>query len=121
MEKLLIVKPDFGASTKLIYQKFDEFLKTDNQNYSEQMINAIACHGEYKKYLHNDLEFITTRIYPEVQSILKIMREKCDYAMMSGSGPTCFAFGSDDTINFLYDTFKRRYKDVIVTSFKHKD
>lgn len=117
-EKLLIVKPDFGASTKLIYQKFDEIIKTDEQNYTEQMIKAIEVQDDYKKYLYNDLEFITTRIYPEVQSILNSMRERCEYAMMSGSGPTCFAFGSDEIINLLYDIFKLKYRDIFITSFK---
>jgi 4-diphosphocytidyl-2-C-methyl-D-erythritol kinase len=118
MENILIVKPDFGASTKLIYQKFDEVIRTDSQNYTEQMIRALEGHGDYKKYLHNDLELVTTNIYPEVQSILNIMGEKCEYAMMSGSGPTCFAFGSDDIINLLYNTFKEKYEDVFITSFK---
>lgn len=121
MEKILIVKPDFGASTKLIYQKFDEFIKTDNQNYSELMIKAIEDQGDYRRYLHNDLELVTTKLYPEVQSILNIMGEKCEFSMMSGSGPTCFAFGSDYMINLLYNTFKVKYEDVFITSFKHKD
>lgn len=119
MENILIVKPDFGASTKLIYQKFDEVIRTDSQNYTEKMIKSIEVHGDYKKYLHNDLESVTTIIYPEVQSILNVMGEKCEYAMMSGSGPTCFAFGSDDIINLLYITFKEKYEDVFITSFKH--
>lgn len=119
-EKILIVKPDFGASTKLIYQKFDEVIKTDKQNYTDLMIKAFEGQDDYKKYLHNDLELVTTKIYPEVQSILNCMIEKCEFAMMSGSGPTCFAFGSDDMINLLYNTFKAKYKDVFITTFKHK-
>lgn len=118
MEKLLIVKPNFGASTKLIYQKFDEVYQKNTTNYTEQMIKSIEIAGDYKKYLHNDLELVTTKLYPEVQLILDIMSEKCEYAMMSGSGPTCFAFGNDYIINLLYDTFKEKYDDVYITSFK---
>ncbi len=118
MEKLLIVKPDFGASTRLIYQKFDEVLKENAPNYTELMIKSIESNSDYKKYLHNDLEKVTTKLYPEVHSILEKMLEKCDYALMSGSGPTCFAFGSDDVINLLYDSFKAKYDDVYTTSFK---
>lgn len=117
-EKLLVVKPNFGASTKLIYQEFDKVKKEDGENYTEQMINSIENLGDYKKYLHNDLELITTKLHTEVQSILDKMREKCKYAMMSGSGPTCFAFGNDDIINLLYDIFKEKYVDVYITSFK---
>ncbi|KAF0091089.1 MAG: 4-diphosphocytidyl-2-C-methyl-D-erythritol kinase [Fusobacteria bacterium] len=118
MEKLLVVKPDFGASTKLIYQKFDEIFMGNAPNYTDQMIKSIENHGDYKKYLYNDLEMITTKLYPEVQSILDTMGEKCEFVMMSGSGPTCFAFGNDDSINSLYDTFKAKYVDVYITSFK---
>ncbi len=117
-EKILVVKPNFGASTKLIYQKFDKAVKDDTQNYTKLMIESIESFGDYKKYLHNDLEMITTKLYPEVKSILNTMGEKCKYFMMSGSGPTCFAFGNDDTINLLYDIFKGKYDDVYVTSFK---
>lgn len=117
-EKLLVVKPDFGASTKLIYEEFDKVKQEVGQNYTDQMIMSIENHGEYKKYLHNDLELITTKLFPEVQSILDIMGEKCEFAMMSGSGPTCFAFGDDDKINLLYDKFKAKYIDVYITSFK---
>lgn len=117
-EKLLVVKPNFGASTKLIYQEFDKVKNEYGKNYTEQMINSIENLDDYKKYLHNDLELITTKIYPEVQSILDKMRKKCEYAMMSGSGPTCFAFGNDNIINLLYDEFKDKYVDVYITSFK---
>jgi 4-diphosphocytidyl-2C-methyl-D-erythritol kinase len=102
----------------LIYQEFDKVKKNDMQNYTEQMIKSIENHDEYKKYLYNDLEKITTKLYPEVQSILNTMGEICEYVMMSGSGPTCFAFGNGDKINLLYDTFKAKYDDVYITSFK---
>lgn len=117
-EKLLVVKPSFGASTKLVYQKFDEVFEGNHSDFTQQMIKSIESHGDYKKYLHNDLETITTKLYPEVQWILDKMSEKCKYSMMSGSGPTCFALGDDNTINLLYDTFKKKYKDVYITSFK---
>ena len=118
-EKLLIVKPDFGASTRLIYEKFDDIVKADSLNHTELMIKEIGNQGDYKKFMYNDLEIVTTKLYPEVQEILNIMHEECDIAMMSGSGPTCFAFGDDNSIKILYDKFKGKYKDVYITSFKH--
>jgi len=115
-ESLLIVKPNFGASTKLIYNKYDEIICQENLNFTELMIDKITNQGEYKNYLYNDLQSVTTKIYPEVQEILDIMKKESEFVLMSGSGPTCFAFGKANSIKFLYNEFKGKYKEVIVTS-----
>ncbi|MDD2371808.1 MAG: 4-(cytidine 5'-diphospho)-2-C-methyl-D-erythritol kinase [Firmicutes bacterium] len=117
-EKLLIVKPEFGASTKLIYSKYDELDKKNKLNNTDLMINEIINEGDYKRYLYNDLEKVTAKVYPEVKEILDIMHQECEYAIMSGSGPTCLAFGDEKAINLLYDIFKVKYKDVLITSLK---
>ncbi len=120
-ESLLIVKPDFGASTKLIYNKYDELDCHKSLNYTDLMIKEITNLGDYKKYLHNDLEKVTTTIYPEVQNVIDIMKRDSKYVLMSGSGPTCFAFGEGKSINLLYDKFKSKYNDVLITTMKTKN
>ncbi len=118
IEKLLVVKPDFGASTKLIYSKYDEIEYQKSKNHTDLMIREIIDQGNYKKYLYNELEKVTTKLYPEVQEIIDTMHQTCKYVMMSGSGPTCFAFGDENSINLLYEKFKDKYKDVLITSLK---
>lgn len=117
-EEILVVKPDFGASTALIYQEFDNMPEEKNVNFTAMMIDAIEKGEDYKHLLHNDLQKVTTSIYPEVQEILDEMSLICETVMMSGSGPTCLAFGNEDQIKKLYDDFSNRYAAVYRTSYK---
>jgi len=88
---VILVKPQFGVSTKDIF---------DNINHQEMMhpdvpslIDAIK-NQDYKKLcltMGNTLEEVTFRLYPEVMKIKeKLLMLGADAALMSGSGPTVF-------------------------------
>lgn len=118
-ESVLIVKPDFGASTKRVYGAWDvKHPPVDLVDRSAQLLESLKGGGGYKAYLHNDLEAITIGLLPEVGLVLERMRKATPYALMSGSGPTCFCMGDNAIINELYDEFSKEYRSVFMTTLQ---
>ncbi|MDQ0148837.1 4-(cytidine 5'-diphospho)-2-C-methyl-D-erythritol kinase [Eubacterium multiforme] len=115
---LVLVKPPFGVSTKAVYQEFDLTKVVFHPNVDELTKNIKNDNLEYvAKNMKNLLENVTLSKYKEIISIKQSMIE-CGAmgSMMSGSGPTVFAF-FDDMVKAqkCYDTMKKRYKDVFIT------
>tara|TARA_B100000900_G_C20413289_1_gene647797 strand:- start:47 stop:895 length:849 start_codon:yes stop_codon:yes gene_type:complete len=90
-KNVLIVKPDFGCSTKKIYAKVKKF-------------NTSKINAPYKKLfsfsnlakMSNDLEPVAFKIYPKLKT-LKTFLEKMPYiklARMTGSGSAMIAYFS---------------------------
>ena len=119
-ESVLIVKPDFGASTKMVYGAWDaNHPPEDLVDRSAQLLESLTLDGGgYKAYLHNDLQAITVALLPEVGLILERMRKSTPYALMSGSGPTCFCMGDNAIIKELYDEFSKGYRSVFMTTLQ---
>ncbi|MDS1030294.1 4-(cytidine 5'-diphospho)-2-C-methyl-D-erythritol kinase [Bacillota bacterium LX-D] len=116
---LVLVKPDFGVSTKEVYQRWDELgEKLPEQSF--QALEAIYT-GDRNRVvaaLSNHLELITGKLYPEV---LKIKQKLYDLgakkAIMSGSGPTVYAVVDDETMaQRMALLLKNDYSQVYVTS-----
>lgn len=115
---LILVKPNFGVSTKEVYKNLD-FSKIFKHPDTEAIIKAMeeerledVCNG-----MKNLLENVTLRKYPVLKRIKEDMvRMGAMGAMMSGSGPTIFAF-FDDMLKAqrCYDKFKTQYKEVYIT------
>lgn len=115
---LVLVKPPFGVSTKAVYQEFDLAKAIFHPNVEELIKNMNSDNLEYvAKNMKNLLENVTLSKYKEITSIKQSMLE-CGAmgSMMSGSGPTVFAF-FDDMVKAqrCYDIMKKRYKDVFMT------
>lgn len=115
---LIILKPAFGVSTKDIYENLDVFKIYKHPN-TEELIKAI--NDDDVKFISNSmkniLENVTLRKYPVLRTIKK---EICEAgalgAMMSGSGPTIFAFFEDMLkAQRCYDKMKLKYKEVYIT------
>jgi len=95
-----------SISTPWAYQTFrsQSLLTTSqaqNQNFSSQMVAAIALKDESTpvkigRLLYNDLERSVLPAYPEL-ALLKnnLSEQECLGAMMSGSGSTMFAIAAD--------------------------
>ena len=105
---VLIVKPDFGCSTKEIYSKVKSYsskkLEKNHVNYFR--ISTILA-------LKNDLEKIVLRKYPKLLN-LKLFMEKLPnvkIVRMSGSGSSLIAYfkSKNATINAA-KIIKRKYK-----------
>lgn len=90
---VLLIKPHFGVSTKDVFENIsmDEIIHPD----VEAVISAIKQqdYRELCQSIGNSLEEITFILYPEVKEIKrKLSLLSVDATLMSGSGPTVFAF-----------------------------
>ncbi len=115
---LVLVKPAFGVSTKEVYRGFD-LNKVRSHPRTEELIRNISDDNLYlvAKNMKNLLENVTLKKH----KILIKLKEDMNKAgaigsMMSGSGPTVFAF-FDDMLKAqkCYDTMKANYKEVYIT------
>ncbi|QAA31414.1 4-(cytidine 5'-diphospho)-2-C-methyl-D-erythritol kinase [Clostridium manihotivorum] len=115
---LVIVKPPFGVSTKEVYGMLDI-----KRIYRHPRVNNIIHEmksGNIKyvsENMKNVLENVTIRKHPLIKGIKESMMNLGALgALMSGSGPTVFAFFEDMVkAQSCYDTMKERYRDVYIT------
>ena len=106
----LLIKPNFGCSTKLIYKKINSYsrphLIKNNQNKLFK-INFI-------KNLSNDLEKYAFKTYPNLLFLKKFMLNlpKVLFVRMTGSGSTMIAyFLSKKTCFQAAKILKKKYKN----------
>ena len=115
---LVLVKPAFGVSTKEVYKAFD-LNKVKAHPKTEELINAIERNDlDYvAKNMKNLLENVTLRKHRVLIRIKEEMNA-CGAinSMMSGSGPTVFAF-FDDMLKAqkCFEKMKSKYNDVYIT------
>lgn len=115
---IVLVKPSFGVSTKEVYGAID-INKINRHPETERIIEAmerddlrfVSCG------MKNVLENVTIRKH----RILRCIKEEMILngamgALMSGSGPTIFAFFEDMVkAQKCYDRMKQKYKEVYIT------
>ena len=96
---LAVAKPKRGVSTGNIYKSLDEIFDTITHPDVDAMVKVINTSQDlsFTKYLGNVLEFVTVPLCPEIDEIKKIFNEsESAGTLMTGSGPTVFAFFEDD-------------------------
>lgn len=97
--KLVIVKPKFGLSTKLVYQNLD-LNKCTHPNIDEVLESLL--NNDYTnliKNIDNSLQASAMRIKPELETLVDhLIQLGCDKALVSGSGSSIFAFYQDDQV-----------------------
>jgi 4-diphosphocytidyl-2-C-methyl-D-erythritol kinase len=85
---LILIKPSFELSTKMVYENLNLRLTMEKNNYS---IPRILDLGDIVQVLHNDLESVSIKIHPELTDLKQmLLRHGALGALMSGSGPTVF-------------------------------
>jgi 4-diphosphocytidyl-2-C-methyl-D-erythritol kinase len=115
---IVLVKPPFGVSTNSVYQEFN-IEKARNHPNTGLIIDAInndnlkmVCDN-----MKNLLENVTLRKHKILINIKEEMRHNGAMGtMMSGSGPTVFAF-FDDMLKAqrCFEKMKEKYSDVFIT------
>ncbi len=115
---VVIVKPPFGVSTKEVYKDFD-LSKVIFHPRTEDIIRAMENDDIHfvSNNMKNLLENVTLRKHRVILNIKESMRSYDALGtMMSGSGPTVFAF-FDDMLKaqICYDEMKKKYKDVFLS------
>ena len=85
---LVLIKPPFDISTKMVYESLNLRLTMGENNYS---IPPFLKLGDIVQVLQNDLESVSLKIHPELDELKKmLLRHGALGALMSGSGPTIF-------------------------------
>ena len=85
----LIVKPNFGCSTKKIYSKIEKFSDPEFNTISKDLLDT-----NFLSKKKNDLEIIALNKYPKLKN-LKIFLDKLPYTelvRMTGSGSAIIAY-----------------------------
>jgi len=103
----LVVKPDFGCSTRYIYSKVRSFTKSQFSPPKQKMFEM-----EYLKNLNNDLEKIAFKKYPKLKNIKSFLSNTTNntFVRMSGSGSSIVAyFHSKRACSNAYSQFKRKF------------
>ena len=115
---LILIKPPFGVSTKEVYRNFD-LSKVIFHPRIETLIKSMENDDIYfvANNMKNLLENVTLKKHRVITNIKEEVRlNGAIGTMMSGSGPTVFAFFDDMlTAQMCYDNMKRKYKDVFIT------
>lgn len=118
---LLLVNPGFSVSTAWVYKKFTLTRADKDSNLSDSRKNDSM--GGQLCPLHNDLEAVTVKQYPELETIKRFMLDNgASGALMSGSGPTVFGVfpdqsgGEMDAVYKCGEKLKEKYgQGVFVT------
>jgi 4-diphosphocytidyl-2-C-methyl-D-erythritol kinase len=103
----LIVKPNFGCSTKYVYSKVKSFSKSQFNFPKQKMFRT-----EYLQTLNNDLEKIAFKKYPRLKKIKSFLLTTPNniFVRMSGSGSSIVAyFDSKRECSNAYNQFKRKF------------
>ncbi|WP_066895857.1 4-(cytidine 5'-diphospho)-2-C-methyl-D-erythritol kinase [Clostridium nigeriense] len=115
---IVLVKPPFGVSTKSVYQEFN-LNKVKSHPNTKLLIKAIEDNdlNTVSNNMKNLLENVTLRKH---KVLINIKEEMKNYgalgAMMSGSGPTVFAFFEDMLkAQRCFEKMKSKYNDVFIT------
>jgi 4-diphosphocytidyl-2-C-methyl-D-erythritol kinase len=112
----LVVKPNFGCSTKYIFSKVKSF--TNPQfNFPKKSMFKI----EYLKKLSNNLEIISFKKYPELKRIKYFLSNTSNiiFVRMSGSGSSIVAyFHSKKACDIALKEFKRKFTSLWCISSK---
>jgi 4-diphosphocytidyl-2-C-methyl-D-erythritol kinase len=115
---LVVIKPPFGVSTKEVYQNLD-ISKIYKHPDTEYLVKAIEENDldNVCKNMKNILENVTLRKHGILKDIKNSMLKYGALgAMMSGSGPTVFAFFEDMLkAQNCYEKLKAKYSEVFIT------
>ncbi len=106
---VLIVKPNFGCSTKEIYSKVKKFNKPKIKKPAKNMFDL-----NYLKKMNNSLEHIVLSKYPKMRSIKSYLESfsKPVFVRMTGSGSALVAyFRSKERCLNAKKMFNKKYKN----------
>lgn len=118
---ILLVKPNFGVSTREVFKALDLSLIYKHPN-TEALIKSMKNYelNAFNCFSKNILENVTLSKYPIIREIKsKILKQGAIYSMMSGSGPTVFGIYDDMQLALSsYEFFKKQYKETYLTRTK---
>ena len=115
---VVLVKPAFGISTKEVYEKL-EISKIYRHPDMRAILNGIRDESikNVCRNMKNILENVTLKKHPLIRKIkMQMLEEGACGALMSGSGPTVFAFFKhQEQAQKCFEKMKLKYKEVFLT------
>lgn len=115
---VVLIKPPFGVSTKEVYKNFD-LSKVIFHPRIEELIQGMENDDVY--FVANNMKNLLENVTLKKHKIISNIKEEVKLnsaigTMMSGSGPTVFAFFEDMLkAQNCYENMKKKYKDVFIT------
>ena len=113
---ILIVKPNFGCSTKKIYSEVKNFRKS-KFNYPNKRMFSFS----FLKRMRNDLELIAFKQYPKL-NVLKIFLNELSnvkFVRMTGSGSAIIAyFSSNKLCKDAEKKVRKQFKNLLCKAAK---
>ena len=106
---LLIVKPNFGCSTKKIYSKVSKYSKAIFNRPNKHMFSL-----KFLKNMKNDLELIAINQYQKLNSLKNFLEKlhHVEFVRMTGSGSSFIAyFNSDIKCKDAEKKVKKQFKN----------
>ena len=105
---ILVVKPNFGCSSKDIYSKVKKFNKPQISNLKKNIFNLVNL-----RKLSNSLEIIALKKYPRLRKIkLYLENLSPDFVRLTGSGSALVAyFQSKERCEIARKQFNKKYKN----------
>ncbi len=121
---LLLVKPNFGVSTKEVYEAlvYQDLLEKPD---TKAMLKALETQNKslVMSLLCNVLESVTLPMYPEVKRVKQMLKAHgAGGVLMSGSGPTVFGlYKNHEKALRAYKKIKMHYPQTYVVSTYKKN
>ena len=106
---VIIVKPNFGCSTKEIYKKVKKYSPKKLIKNKKNYFNLI-----YMEKLKNDLEEVVFKLYPKLFYVKSFMENmpNVEFVRMTGSGSSILGyFLSKNSAKNAEKLFKKKYKN----------
>ncbi len=107
---ILIVKPAFGCSTKIIYSSNKTFSKSEFNISKEKIVKNVILNGK------NDLEKSAFNLYPALKKIKNLLNqnEKANFVRMTGSGSAIIMyFNSNKFAKNALKIYKRKLNNCL--------
>ncbi|WP_315116653.1 4-(cytidine 5'-diphospho)-2-C-methyl-D-erythritol kinase [uncultured Clostridium sp.] len=115
---MVLVKPNFGVSTKDVYEDIDKITIHNRPNMDEiiKYINENNLENLCKDMV-NVLELVTLEKYPELLEIRRDMKDLGSIGtLMSGSGSTIFGFFENhQSAERCYNFMRDKYDEVFIS------
>ncbi len=113
---MVILKPNFGCSTKKIYSKVKKYSKSNLNRLKKKYRNL-----KYLKNLNNDLEKVAINLYPKLHIYKEYMLKlpMVSFVRMTGSGSSIIGYFTSKKASInASKILKKKFKNYLCISSK---
>ncbi|MEW6614828.1 MAG: 4-(cytidine 5'-diphospho)-2-C-methyl-D-erythritol kinase [Thermodesulfobacteriota bacterium] len=123
---MVLVNPKIQVSTSWAYKNLNLNIGLTKKKNNISILPPVAQLSDVVNFLHNDLEDVTVKRYPEIQMIKEeLIGKGAEGALMSGSGPSVFGiFSNRERAEKAFDQLRftnHDYTLFLSSSFDNKN